>query len=330
MSSHITIMSWNMDGITFLKSDPEKRGPMKASITRQLKEDCIHKHRPDFIALQEIVRYEEDGVVKELVEPPQGYCYQSSISIDTARQNNPVKWEPIRKAGQWPAGAYLGQGNGLLWRNDIPHCSIWDLNGEKAGCGEALRQEVIRIDTGLFIGTRDTEPRIAVVSHFIIENRHVLMVNLHLTTLLKEREGFPERDCMGAEIRGRQLDIVLNGIVSRYNQWRENQYVIDPDDRPIWFLAGDFNATENSLEIEKLKRLNFLDLCLDKGAGTKRGKNRLSAALTLDYIFAGPAHYAFDPQTVESALEKTSHPPVYDTTVSDHYPLVAKFPLARK
>jgi endonuclease/exonuclease/phosphatase family metal-dependent hydrolase len=185
---------------------------------------------------------------------------------------------------------------------------------------------VIRIDTGLYIGTRDTEPRIAVVSHFICENRHVFMVNLHLTTLLNEREGFPERDCLGAEIRGQQLDIVLNGIVSRYNRWREKQYAIDSETRPIWFLAGDFNATENSLEIEKMKRLNFLDLCPDKGSGTKRGKNGRSAALTLDYIFAGPAYYAFDPRKVKRLLIKTSQPPLYEIAVSDHYPIVAKFP----
>ena len=209
MSSHITLMSWNMDGISFLKTDPEKRSRLKALITRQLQDECIYQHRPDFVAVQEIVRYEEDGVVRELVEPPEGYCYQSSISIDTARQNNPVKWQPIRKAGQWTAGDYLGQGNGLLWRKDIPHCSIWDRNGGKARCGEGLRQETVRIDTGLFIGTRDTEPRLAVVSHFICEGHHLFFVNLHLTTLLKEREGFPERDCLGAEMRGRQLDIVL-------------------------------------------------------------------------------------------------------------------------
>ena len=312
--------------ISFLKTHPKKRDRLKALIARELAQECIEKYEPDFIALQEIVQYEEIGVLKELVDPPKGYCYQSSISIDTARQNNPVKWEPIRKAGRWPHSVYLGQGNGLLWKEGIPHCSIWDWNGQKTRCGKGLHQEVIRIDTGLFIGTRDTEPRIAVVSHFVLQGRHVFIVNLHLTTLLKEREGFPERDCEGAEIRGQQLNIVLNGIVSRYNRWRESQHPVDPLNRPIWFLAGDFNATESSLEIEKMKRLNFLDLCLDKGAGTKRGKNGQNAALTLDYIFAGPAHYAFDPQSVNRLLKKTSLTPIYEITVSDHYPIIAKFP----
>jgi len=118
----------------------------------------------------------------------------------------------------------------------------------------------------------------------------------------------------------------LNGIVSRYNRWREDQGVIEIEDRPVWFLAGDFNATEDSLEIAKVKRLNFLDLCLEKGAGTKRKKNGRNAALTLDYIFAGPAYYAFDPHAVKRLLEETSQPPLYKVNVSDHYPIVARFP----
>lgn len=84
MSSHITVSSWNMDGISFLKTDSRRRGALKAHITGQLK-DFIHKYEPGFIAVQEIVRYEEGGVVWELVDPPDGYCYQSSISIDTKR-----------------------------------------------------------------------------------------------------------------------------------------------------------------------------------------------------------------------------------------------------
>ncbi len=329
MSSVITIASWNMNGISFLKTDPEKRRSLKKLIARQLKDEFIDPYQPDFLAVQEIVRYEEDGLVQELVAPPEGYCYQSSIAIDTVRQNHPVKWQSIRKTGKWPADAYLGQGNGVLWREGIPHGAIWDWTGKKARSGEGLRQEAIRIDTGLFTGNRDTEPRLAVVSHFIWENRHVFIVNLHLTTLVKEREGFPERDCLGAEIRGKQLDIILYGIVSRYNQWREDQGAIENEDRPFWFLVGDFNATEDSLEIEKMKRLNFLDLCLLKGAGTKRGKNGPSAALTLDYIFAGPAYYAFDPHAVRRSLKETSQPPVYNVNVSDHYPIVARFPWIR-
>jgi len=193
--------------------------------------------------------------------------------------------------------------------------------------GAELRQEIIRIDTGLYTGNRDTEPRLAVVSHFFLESRHVLLVNLHLTTLTHEREGFPERDCMGTEIRLKQLDVILNGIVSRYNTWRAAGGAMDTPDRALWFLTGDYNATEDSLEIAKLKRLNFMDLCPRKGTGTKCSRGNLNAALTLDYIFAGPAYYVFDPAKVKRFLARTGREPLYDVTTSDHYPIIARFPL---
>lgn len=85
-----------------------------------------------------------------------------------------------------------------------------------------------------------------------------------------------------------------------------------------------------SLEIEKIKCLNFLDLCPEKGSGTKRKKSRRNAALTLDYISAGPVYYAFDPHAVKRKLEKTNRPPLYEIKVSDHYPIIASFPCGRE
>ena len=316
-----------MNGIAFLKTPAGERRQLRALIHQQLNSAILRKHRPHFLTLQEVIRYEEDGNIREMVDAPEGYHYQSSISIDTARQNHPVKWDPIRAAGKWDNGAYLGQGNGLLWREDIPHGSIWVCSGKEMRPGADLRQEIIRIDTGLYTGNRDTEPRLAVVSHFFFESRHVLLVNLHLTTLTHEREGFPERDCMGTEMRLKQLDVILNGIVSRYNTWRAAGGAMNAPDRAIWFLTGDYNATEDSLEIAKLKRLNFLDLCPRKGTGTKYGRGSMNAALTLDYIFAGPAHYAFDPAKIKQFLTRTGGEPLYDVTASDHYPIIARFPL---
>ena len=40
----------------------------------------------------------------------------------------------------------------------------------------------------------------------------------------------------------------------------------------------------------------------ENGTGAKRGKNGRSAALTLDYVFAGPVYYAFDPHAVKRLL----------------------------
>ena len=81
MFTPITIASWNMDGISFLKTEPEKRGRLKALIRRQLNDECVLKHRPDFIAVQEIVINEQDGKVKRLLiktgQPP---LYEIAVS----------------------------------------------------------------------------------------------------------------------------------------------------------------------------------------------------------------------------------------------------------
>ena len=95
-------------------------------------------------------------------------------------------------------------------------------------------------------------------------------------------------------------------------------------------LAGDFNGTELSPEIQKIKRLRFQDVSPVKkedgrGYGTKRSKDQKTASITLDYIFAGIEYYSFDPNKVEKELELI--PPEYDVETSDHYPVVSKFPL---
>ena len=51
----------------------------------------------------------------------------------------------------------------------------------------------------------------------------VFVVNVHLTTLRREREGIPEIDLAGERIRRGQLEIVFFGIVSSYNSWRSEQ-----------------------------------------------------------------------------------------------------------
>ncbi|GBC63822.1 hypothetical protein DENIS_4820 [Desulfonema ishimotonii] len=341
----IRLITWNVGGIPFLRTPPalrnEKKREIQAEIQR-LTETC----RPDFVLFQEVVRYNRAGTrsgAEELIVPPPGYHYRSYIAINTRRQNHPAKWNPIRSehAGDWPDEAYLGQGNGIMWRRDIPHCSIWDYQRKNASVGPVPEVETIRIDTGLFTGNRDTEPRLAVVTHFVHgpTDRDIFIVNLHMTTLRGEREGFPEKDSRGSEIRLNQVAIVLNGIVSRYNEWREQQGKTRSDERAVWILGGDFNATPDSDEIGKIRQMNFMDLCEDaRGTGSKRSKYGHRASITVDYIFAGPQYFAFDPHQVRRKLRqfRESDPqpcygPIYADnieSISDHYPVLACFPLA--
>lgn len=169
----------------------------------------------------------------------------------------------------------------------------------------------------------------------------VFVVNVHLTTLTGEREGIAEIDEKASEIRLRQLDIVLNGIVSRYNGWRRGNYQYRGERRkpdrnetfkrhsPIWILCGDFNFTPESAEYSAIIARNFVDANPKKGKGTK-GKERgakAEATITCDYIFVGPKFIALSPVFTD-IITSGNPPPFDDIKVSDHYPLLAEIPLS--
>jgi endonuclease/exonuclease/phosphatase family metal-dependent hydrolase len=164
-----------------------------------------------------------------------------------------------------------------------------------------------------------------------------------------EREGVPAIDEEAAQIRLRQLDIVLNGIVSRYNRWRRENYPVrdqDPaearakkitrDDRhpPLWIIAGDFNFTPDSVEYMTLVRNGFIDLIPSDNpshrVGTKASGLGNKPTLTNDYVFAGPRFEAIDPRVAEDGIG-SNHVEVNEATrVSDHFPLIIEVPIALK
>lgn len=331
---NITILSWNIDGLGYLRTVRAEREPMRRTINDELRNCLIERYHPDFILLQEVVRYENEGrerkEIVDMAEIGESYHYHSSMVIDTEKNNHPGKWGPIREQGGWGNNTYLAQGSAILWKRDIRHCSIWEHDRDNLSMSRYLEQEEVRLDNGLYTGDRDSEPRTATVSRFLVHERDLLLVNLHLATLKGEREGLPERDEAGSKLRLWQLDIILNGIVSRYNFWRENHEELQTQPKPFWFLAGDFNGTEVSTEIQKLKRMRFQDVSPIKGAdgrgsGTKRSKGEKRASITLDYIFAGIEYYAFDPLKMREKTEQC--PPVYEVQTSDHFPVVARFSL---
>jgi endonuclease/exonuclease/phosphatase family metal-dependent hydrolase len=119
---------------------------------------------------------------------------------------------------------------------------------------------------------------------------------------------------------------VINGIVSRYNEWAAGRNVAGRAP-PIWILAGDFNSTPESAEIRHLKDMNFIDLNPNKGSGTKsKGMPIEAATITLDYIFAGPAYFALDPYIVNQEIQGNPAP-LDSFRVSDHLPVLADIPI---
>jgi len=339
------LLTWNVGGGKFLAKNQNERGAFRDELNTALLE-LVRAHKPHVVLLQEVVQYEKSWTngqyntpgasgtpgrkpildLENLVCEIPGYYYDFSVAIDTNSQSHPLKWQKYRDKGGWPTKAYLAQGYGLLWHEDLEHAPIW---GIKGSVGHPIEKEIIRAETGLFTGSRDTEPRLAVVVHFVLDRGSkpldVFVVNLHLATLTGEREGSPAKDITASEIRQQQLNIVTNGIVSRYNEWVKQEKL---DREPaVWVLGGDFNCMPLSPEIMGLVQRNFIDLNPAKGGGTKGREVPIKCAtITLDYLFAGPAYYALDPYVVVSQL-KNNPSPLDIYRVSDHFPVRADLPL---
>ncbi|MFH1464991.1 MAG: endonuclease/exonuclease/phosphatase family protein [Pseudomonadota bacterium] len=330
------VMSWNVAGAKFFAAPPAARESWREHLNAALAHAVV-LHRPDVVVLQEVIRYGDRDAPQDLITPPSGYHYQPWVVIDSYRNAHPDRWERTRGgAGAWAPETWLAQGCGLLWREDLAHAAIWCADSTSARPGPELQAEAVRLDTGLYTGSRDTEPRLAVVGHFALrkdaeQDLEVFVVNLHLTTFKGEREGLPARDELGRETRSWQLRTLLHGVVSRFNQWRAERGLDRTSRPPVWVLAGDLNALPGSHEVRYLESLNFVDLNPRKGAGTKRSGVTGPATLTLDYIFAGPAYVAFDPYVLAHSI-RANPEPLHDLAngVSDHLPLVATLRIDRK
>lgn len=321
-------MTWNVGGAKFLSLEKDSRAAYQDDLNRQLNK-IVDVHHPDFILFQEVVQYEDSGVMKDFLQIPKGYHYKPSMAIDTLGKAHPDKWQTFRERGKWPQHINLAQGYGIMWRENISHRPIWDI--ETIRQGPELDTEEIHLDTGLYTGDRDTEPRLAVVSQFLWPLQEsqlsLFLVNLHLTTIKGEREGMPEKDERGTHIRMAQIDIVMHGIVSRYNEWLKRDQQRTTTNLPIWVLAGDLNCIPESVEIERIKRMNFIDLTPDKGTGTKAsGLRATKASITLDYIFAGPNYKALDPYLANAQI-RSNPKPIYEAKISDHFPVIAEIPV---
>jgi endonuclease/exonuclease/phosphatase family metal-dependent hydrolase len=151
-----------------------------------------------------------------------------------------------------------------------------------------------------------------------------------------EREGVPEVDRLASRIRLAQLDIIFDGIVSRYNRWKRGGFLQRGEHRrpeswetferyePLWVLTGDFNATPKSVEYQTILNMNFLDVVTNKGGGTKAPGAGNPPTLTLDYVFAGPAFVSLDPLVLPSGILNNQ---VHYELVSDHLPMIANVPV---
>lgn len=347
----LKVLNWNVAGAKFLEEPVEKN---KREFRKKLNADLrvlIKRHKPHVIALQEIVAYSKPGEARRnIIQPPPGYIYHPCILINTVCHPHVSKWRKVQEKGKWPDGTYFGQGNAMLWQRDLPHFPVWELPRIHAKPDGGRHVEEVILMSGLYFGDRNTEPRAAIVSHFVINRPlnkkmrlekalDVFVVNLHLTTLMGERQGIPQIDEQASRIRLGQLDIILNGIISRYNDWRWAGYPFRSEHReprphedferhsPVWVLCGDFNFTPGSVEYATMQRNNFVDMNPRKGTGTKGSGFGSEATITCDYIFGGPKYIALEPLIVEQSIRRNPMPD-YSVDVSDHFPIFARIPLS--
>ena len=371
ISGDLRVLNWNIGGAKYLelpssqalKRDDGSREEFRSRLNQALKLE-IRLHHPQVLTLQEVVEYQGGGRVEEresVIDPPDNYHYFPFMLIDTLRHSHQGKWNKVRKVGGWPESAFFAQGNAILVRKDLPIFPLWSLpslsqdynkwvgnlprrSNDAPGLG---CMEVVALESGLYFGERNTEPRAALVIHLVLSRigedelpmpLDVFVINLHLTTLLIEREGVPSIDELASKTRLRQLDNVLNGVVSRYNEWRAQKYIIrgehipvserETHDRlpPIWIIAGDFNFTPDSMEHDVLVRRGFISMV--KGPTKAKGLGN-PPTIAVDYIFAGPRFEAIDPDDVSKLAEDRQNKVDCDdeTEVSDHFPLFAKIPV---
>lgn len=389
------VLNWNIGGAKFLE---QKKRSAREGVRKELNsalKKIIREYGPDVVTLQEIVRYKEpkDSGIVDLIDDIPNYNYYSFPLIDSLLFSSQAKWNKVKEGSDWDPHTYFAQGNAFLFRQNAPLFPVWDLSDLRESSPgrqriEFLRQfeqhtsandaillaaqqmairdprnliEHVHLDSGLYFGDRDTEPRAALVAHLIIDSLgtkshqlekrspedqlplDIFIVNIHLVTIMMEREGIPNIDAKAVHMRKTQLDTIFDGIVSRYNSWMVNRYpqrrtARQPESwetfsrrKPVWILCGDFNFTEDSEEYEYIRRKNFIDTTPEigrhsiHGTGTKTSGPGNPPTLTLDYIFAGPKFIAFNHVFHEAGINNNHVNHKY--RVSDHYPVFSSLPL---
>ena len=322
----LTIASWNVAGASLLKTDPSKRKEKQQKYNKQLQR-FIEQSNPDIIVLQEVSQYCIGEQCQTNFNIPKDYHFAMHAAIDTKTHCYPPKWNKIKQSGDWPSNTYLSHGLGILWKKKLKHSSIWNIDKKDAITSPELSFEVVRLENGLFTGSRNTEPRLAMVAQFHYKHIDFFIINVHLTTLKGEREGFLERDKQGSIIRQKQIDIISEGIISRLNHDR-NQRIPSKSkkDHPtIWVLAGDFNAYVDAPEITNILRMNMQRLC--DNTATKRAKNAKTASVKVDYMFAGSKYFDSKHEILDLMMQeaKNSYHVLDDIKISDHHPIVLSF-----
>lgn len=377
----VRIMSWNMAGAKLFEQLDLEPGPAAGSYIsafRKVWENSIVRwlatpdgDMPDIILLQECIgfddctcstssRWQSGNEILGEIFP--GYECFFFPAVTSHNNPHPGKWNRYTDsdtiANPVPITIDIQQGYGICVRKGISIAKLWvpwanpediPTNADTADIERISCFEPISVSTGLYLGDRDTEPRMVIMGRVRLEydgkHRYLNYLNIHLNTLKGEREGNVRLNRHANASRQQQIELILDNIVSAYQE--ATHYRIqespEPNERDIWIMGGDFNTTPDSEEIATILRAGFVDTLKDKRiededpssalhnqVGTKWSLGDSECPpVVLDYIFCGIEKFTFTTNDLDTSASKRPFKPHFDSTTfeTDHAVLFAKIKL---
>jgi len=377
----ISIMSWNMAGAKLFEQLDSKPHPVAGSYTaafRKTWEDSIggwlqtpDQDKPDIILLQECIGFDDMSaspsgrwqtgrdILREIFSGYQCYFFPAVTSHSNP---HPGKWNRYTETGDVtnyiPAHVDVQQGYGICIRNGISSRKLWvpwadpenvppDADRVDTDCVSCF--EPISITTGLYLGQRDTEPRLVIMGRVKLESdgesRYLNFLNIHLNTLSGEREGNVRLNRRAGASRLQQIELILDNIVSAYQETTRYRMPagIQQSQRDIWVIGGDFNTTPDSDEINMIRQSGFIDAIPDKRIEDENPDSALhnkigskwslldsqTPAINVDYIFCGLEQFTFVAGGLDTTGSRRPFRPCFEDPAfaSDHAVLFAKISL---
>lgn len=377
----ISIMSWNMAGAKLFEQLDSKPYPVAGSYTaafRKTWQDSIagwmqtpDQVQADIILLQECIGFEDKSaspsgrwqtgraILSEIFSDYQCFFFPAVTSHNNP---HPGKWNRYTEKGNVknhiPAHVDVQQGYGICIRKGISSRKLWvpwadpenvppdsDLvDTDGVSCFEA-----ISITTGLYLGQRDTEPRLVIMGRVKLESegesRYLNYLNIHLNTLSGEREGNVRLNRRAGASRLRQIELILDNIVSAYQETTHHRMPAgtQQSQRDIWVIAGDFNTSPDSDEINMIRQSGFIDAIPDKRIEDEYPDRALhnkigskwslldsqTPPINVDYIFCGLEQFTFAADGLDTTGSRRPLRPYFEDPAfaSDHAVLFAKIRL---
>ena len=382
MALDLVLISWNIGGARWLELADNHSGDSIYASREELKRELnvelnelIRKYNPDVVTLQEVVDYSFDGKQQNrdsLINAPPHYKYLSAMIVDSIQHPHLDKWRNVREKGRWPNAAAFCQGNAFLVREDLHVVPVTSLSRVGVtfkdwlefflpGADEKIYNQSllsnVYLESGLYFGDRDTEPRSCSVLHLVLPNviqstsrikrpLDVFVLNIHLTKLVAESLGPEESKRKAAKqgtlVRSKQFERILSDIVLRREKWQKDGFPVrgrvtvpnqfETCDRyaPLWIALGDFNFAPTSKEYKQITDKYFIDINPEENIPTKMSKIDSCFTEIVDYVFLRPSFQSGKDLGLGYRVAGQAFPCTNANMVSDHYPILARIKIEIK